>query len=145
MPASTDSLTFLHTALIDSRNGYEEAVKDAEGKGLTPLFRDMVALRDRDAAELGQHLKLLGVAVDESGSFMSSVHRAVINFRSIFTELDEGVLPGLVDGEERILGYYNDAMETTLPGSSENTTLIAQRRKLQSVLADMKDRSSVKA
>jgi Domain of unknown function (DUF2383) len=134
MPASTDSLTFLHTALIDSRNGYEEAVKDAEGKGLTPLFRDMVALRDRDAAELGQHLKLLGVAVD-----------AVINFRSIFTELDEGVLPGLVDGEERILGYYNDAMETTLPGSSENTTLIAQRRKLQSVLADMKDRSSVKA
>lgn len=145
MASYFDALTYLHTALIDSRNGYEEAVKEAEGKGLTPLFRDMVALRGRDAAELGQHLTQLGAAVDESGSFMSTVHRAVISFRSIFTELDESVLPGLIDGEERILGYYNDAIETTIPGSSENTTLISQRRKLQVVVADMKARSSVKA
>jgi uncharacterized protein (TIGR02284 family) len=145
MTSYLDALTYLHTSLIDSRNGYEEAVKDAQGKGLTPLFRDMVTLRDRDAAELGQHLKLLGAAVDESGSFMTTVHRAVISFRSVFTELDESVLPGLIDGEERIIGYYNDAIETTLPGSSENTTLIAQRRKLQSVVADMKARSSAAA
>ena len=39
MTEHADALKTLHTSLIDSRNGYEEALEDAEGKGLTPLFR----------------------------------------------------------------------------------------------------------
>ena len=47
-----DALTSLHTALIDSRNGYDEALKDAEGKGLVPLFREMSAPHSKHAADL---------------------------------------------------------------------------------------------
>ena len=36
-------LKSLHTAAIDARHGYEEALKDAEGHGMTPLFRDMIS------------------------------------------------------------------------------------------------------
>ena len=39
MSDAIDTLQSLHKSLVDSRHGYEEAVEDAEGKGLTPLFR----------------------------------------------------------------------------------------------------------
>jgi hypothetical protein len=39
-----DYLNSLHTGAIDARNGYQEALKDAVGKGMTPLFRNMMAL-----------------------------------------------------------------------------------------------------
>lgn len=37
----------LHTAAIDARNGYTEALEDAEGKGLTAVFQDMIQLHTR--------------------------------------------------------------------------------------------------
>ena len=140
-----DTLTSLHTALVDSRNGYEEALKDAEGKGLTPLFRDMIALRSRDAAELSRLLTALGAQADNEGSFMSTVHRTVISIRSVFSELDESILPGLIDGEERILGYYDEAFGTVLPGSEENAALMAQRTSLKTTVAAMKIRNVMAA
>ena len=42
-----DSLKSLHTALIDSRNGYQGALDDSKGKGLFSLFREMINLRNR--------------------------------------------------------------------------------------------------
>ena len=51
-----EALKGLRTSLIDSRNGYQEALDDAEGKGLTPLFRDMIALRSNDIDGLAPFL-----------------------------------------------------------------------------------------
>ena len=51
-----DHLKSLHTASIDARNGYQEALEDAEGRGLTSLFRDMIALHGGHAGELGAAL-----------------------------------------------------------------------------------------
>ncbi len=130
-----DSLKSLHTALVDSRIGYEEALKDSDGQGLTALFRDMIALRTKDAGELAQHLSRLGEPVDDNGSYMSTVHRAVISIRAAFSSLDESILPGLIDGEERIAGYYNETIDTAAPGSQELTALIAQRDNLEKIIS----------
>ncbi len=140
-----DDLKSLHTALIDSRNGYDEALKDAEGKGLTPLFQEMIALRTQHAEALKVHLIQLGAEANEEGSFMSTVHRAVISLRSVFTDLDEQILPGLIDGEERIIGYYDEAIETVQPGSRESATLVAQRSELKSKIAEMSRRKLMAA
>ena len=51
-----DHLKSLHTSAIDARNGYQEALKEADGKGMTPLFRDMIALHERHADELAREL-----------------------------------------------------------------------------------------
>ena len=51
-----EALKSLRTRVIDSRNGYQEALDDAEGKGLTPLFRDMIALRSNDIDGLAPFL-----------------------------------------------------------------------------------------
>ena len=69
-----DHLKTLHTAAIDARNGYHEALEDAGGqdkyKGMTPLFRDMVALHQRHAVlhqlriEYQLHMRLVDATRD---------------------------------------------------------------------------------
>ncbi len=101
-----DDLKTLHTHAIDARHGYEEALHDAEGRGMTPLFREMIALHTTNAGELASVLARFGELPDESGSFMSTVHRTIISLRSLFGGLDASVLPGLVDGEKRNVSAY---------------------------------------
>jgi uncharacterized protein (TIGR02284 family) len=132
-----DQLKSLHTASIDARNGYQEALEDAEGRGLTPLFRDMIAVHDRHASELGTALTAAGQKPDNGGSFMSTVHRTIMSVRSLFDGLDESVLPGLIDGEERNVGKYDDAMKLGFPASL-SSHLTTQRAELVEKIAAMK-------
>ena len=118
-----DALKSLHTALIDRRKGYEEALEAAEGRGLTPLFREMVAMRFEHADQLAGLLTAADEKVDDDGSFMAIVHRAVISVRSAVTGLDESILPGLIDGE-------------ALP--SDLDVLNAQRRAVDRKIENMK-------
>jgi len=37
-----DHLKSLQTSAIDARNGYQEALKQADGKGMTPLFHQTI-------------------------------------------------------------------------------------------------------
>ena len=141
MSEHMDALKSLHTALIDSRNGYQEALEDAEGKGLTPLFRDMITLRNHDADELAGHLTALGEKVDDDCSFMSTVHRTVISIRSVLTGLEESILPALIDGEGRILEYYDDALETAPARSAEHAVLVKQRETLMRKIGEMQRRN----
>lgn len=133
-----DELKSLHTALIDSCNGYDEALKDADGKGLTLFFSKMIALRRENAAALEKHLRAAGEEPDRDGSFMSTVHRTVIGVRSLFGDLDERILPGLIDGEERIKSYYDEAVKTAPAGSSEQQLLRKQLEELADIIAEMK-------
>ncbi len=71
---------------------------------------------------------------------MSTVHRAVISIRSVITGLDESVLPGLIDGEERIVGYYDEAIAESPDVSPEHGTLVKQRDVVRRKIAEMKQR-----
>ncbi len=106
-----EHLKTLHTHAIDARHGYEEALHDAEGRGLTPLFQDMIALHAKNADELAAELREAGQTADDKGSFMSSVHRTIMSVRSLFDGLGESVLPGLIDGETRNVSAYKDALQ----------------------------------
>ena len=139
-----EALKDLHTTLVDSRNGYEEALSDAEGKGLTSLFREMIALHDRHHGEIDACLRRAGETPDESGSFLSVVHRTIFKVRSILTGLDESVLPGLIDGEERIAARYDEALKAGPPADVAEI-LTAQRTALRQQIAEMealRDRAS---
>ncbi|MGQ0456981.1 MAG: ferritin-like domain-containing protein [Hyphomicrobium sp.] len=133
-----DALKALHTSLVDSRNGYDEAVKQSNGEGLEPLFRSMIELRDAASSELAQQLTSLGETPDADGSFMSTVHRTVIDIRSYVTGLDASVLPSLISGEERILASYDDALAKSAAGNPEHAALVEQRAKLIAKIDQMK-------
>ena len=53
---TTDALKKLHTAMLDTREGYEVAEKDAETPALKALFGQMIALRGKDHEEIHQAL-----------------------------------------------------------------------------------------
>jgi uncharacterized protein (TIGR02284 family) len=133
-----DALSSLHTKLVDSRNGYEEAIKDAGETGLVTLFEEMVALRRQAIAELEPLVVASGINPDEDGSFMSTVHRTVISVQSMLTDLDETVLPGFIDGEKRILGYYEDAIAAA--GDPDREVLLRQRADLLDRISEMERR-----
>lgn len=134
---TVDHLKSLHTGAIDARNGYQEALQDAEGKGMSPLFREMIALHQRHADALAGELGKAGVQADESGSFMSTIHKTIMDIRALFGGLDASVLPGLIDGEKRNVGGYDDALKTALPQASLAGLLTQQRADLIKKIVEM--------
>ena len=137
-----DHLRSLHTSAIDARNGYQEALEDAEGKGMTPLFRDMMALHEANAGELASELTKANELPDEKGSFMTVVHKTVMDVRSLFNGLDESVLPGLIDGEKRNVSKYNEALKPGAVPANLASLLIRQRDGLLKKIAFMEARTS---
>jgi uncharacterized protein (TIGR02284 family) len=134
---AADSLKKLHTALVDTRNGYEEAAKDAETPSIKAFFGEMVALKEKDHSELHAGLSKLGEKPDESGSFMSTVHKTVISVRSAVTGLGKNALSSFVMGEEQIVKEYDDALaETSTPEIT--AVLTRQKQTLLAKIAEMK-------
>lgn len=120
-------LKALHTSAIDARNGYQEALKDSAGSAMTPVFHEMTRLHDDHAAELARELVKANELPDDAGSFMTTIHKTIMDVRSIFNGLDESVLPGLIDGEKRNLSKYDEALKlANVPANI--TALLNQQR-----------------
>lgn len=135
------SLASLHIAAIDARNGYREAMREAEGKGLAPLFSELATLHEKHAATLARHLVELDQKPDNDGSFMTLVHKTIFDLRALFGGLDESVIPGLIDGEQRNVKKYDQALEE--PGyDAIQDTLRRHRGGLAAIVEKM---SSMKA
>ena len=132
-----DHLKALHTNAIDARNGYQEALKEADDKGMTPLFRDMIALHGRHADELAQELTRANEIPDEKGSFMTVIHETIMDVRSLFNGLDESVLPGLIDGEKRNVSKYDKAIEGANASPDVASLLNRQRENIAQSIAAM--------
>lgn len=137
-----DHLKSLHTSAIDARNGYQEALEDAEGRGLTPLFRDMITLHHTNAEELASLLHAAGEQADDSGSFMSVIHRTIMSVRSLFNGLDDSVLPGLIDGEKRNLAKYDEAMPAAAQAPEIAAKLEAQRARIREKIGLMEQQKA---
>ena len=125
-----DHLKSLHTAAIDARNGYQEALKDA-GKpdDLMGVFADMAALHQANADEI-KSLIAANEQPDEDGSFMSTIHRTIMDVRALFGGLDESVLTGLIDGEKRNLSHYDEALACAAGDSEVAAVLRGERDRI---------------
>ena len=137
-----DHLKSLHTSAIDARNGYREALKDARDNRMTPLFRDMIALHERNANELARELTKMNEIADEKGSFMTVIHETIMDVRSLFNGLDESVLPGLIDGEKRNVSKYDDALKDTRMPPNIAGILATQRDSIVGKLAAMESQQA---
>jgi len=145
MPELTERLTSLHTSLIDARSGYREGLKDAHGKGLMPLFAELIALHGDAADAIAALLAARGAPVDDTGSLMGTFDRAVMKITSLLTALDDKIIPSLVDGEHEVLHHYDLAIEAAAPDDPAVPVLIAQREALQRKVAEMLARSKAAA
>lgn len=135
----TDELKALHTALIDARNGYDEAIKDAQEPDLKAIFEKVRRLHAKAHEVVHQLLGNQGEKPDEAGSFMSTVHETVIGVRSAIIGLSRGSLSAFASGEEHTVGKY-DAAIGAAPQSA--AALTPHRSALQAALAEMKQMST---
>jgi uncharacterized protein (TIGR02284 family) len=132
-----DQLKSLHTRANDALHGYGEAMEQAEGHGMTPLFKDMIAIHTRNSDELAMDLRGMGERASDDGSFMSTVHRTIMDVRSFFGGLGQSVLPGLIDGEKRNVDSYNEVLKTLDLPVRLRERLVQQRVRLESSVSDM--------
>jgi uncharacterized protein (TIGR02284 family) len=111
MDTHAEALARLHTQVIDARNGYAEAVDLADSAEMIAIFRDLHDMHSSHAGPLAMAIIDRGGFPGTDGSFMSIVHKAVLNMRAAITGLESNVLPAIRDGEERILKAYDEALE----------------------------------
>jgi uncharacterized protein (TIGR02284 family) len=138
----TESLKSLHTTLIDAEKGYETAIADATAPDMKALFERLSALHARAHADVHAILLEKGERPDESGSFLSLVHKTVISVRSAVKGLDRSSLPSFADGEERILGAYDQAIADAGPADPAVATLRRDREALAAAVAEMKAKAA---
>ena len=79
---------------------------------------------------------------DEDGSFMTVVHKTIMDVRSLFNGLDESVLPGLIDGEKRNVAKYDEALELGELPANLASLLTRQRDGLLQKIAQMQTQSA---
>ena len=136
-----DTLRRLYTDAVDAMNGYTEALKDSDGNSIFELFDEMTECHRAAASQLAEELIRLGEEPADGGSFMSTVHRSIMKLRSLVGGLDGSVLPGLIDGEERNLVKYNEALESGELNASAVTIVASQREQLALAIARMRAES----
>jgi uncharacterized protein (TIGR02284 family) len=134
----TTSLKSLHTALIDAEEGYDTAVRDADGPEMRAVFEELRTLHQEAHADVHAMLVGNGEQPDETGSFMSMVHKTVVSVRAALTGLDRPSLTSFASGEERILNDYDAAIEESRGDAPVVDRLRRHRDALQEVVSRMK-------
>jgi uncharacterized protein (TIGR02284 family) len=133
-----ETLRRLHTGALDAMNGYAEALKDGDSQSWFALFAEMKDWHQNAASELASEMTSLGETPSNEGSFMSTVHKSIMKVRSLVGGLDASVLPGLIDGEERNLTKYDEAIASGGLQTSAMSVVEKQRRELGLAIARMR-------
>ena len=145
MSKTEDALQSLYTRLIDSRDGYQQALETSEDHTYAHIFRDMIARRERNAAELRQYLSKRGHEMDDDGSMLAAAHRAFLQLKSMLGNTDEQVMEEVVRGERELLDAYNDAIEPATGNDPEFAFLTEQYNSLQQKVAELEAMTQRKA
>jgi uncharacterized protein (TIGR02284 family) len=140
--AANEALKSLHTSLVDAQKGYDEAIKDAQAPEMASFFEKMSALHLRAHEEVDAILLERGEIPDESGSFMSMVHKTVISVRSAITGLDRSSLSSFADGEKRLVGLYDEAIAENRDDAATVAELQQSRSELLGMIAQMEAKAA---
>ncbi len=132
MPEVAETISSLHTQLVDAVKGYEEAQELAKRDPIGGLCGELRGVHLKHAHELAGLLLENGHRPDADGSYMSLIHKTVLNVRFAITADEASILPGLRDGEKRIVASYDDALrEAEVPGSglAAHAKVLSRQRK----------------
>lgn len=120
----------LKVAMDDALEGYGTMLDKAE-----PSFRPTVTTlieRHRSArSDIEALLRERGADDGKDGSFMGAVHKTVVTVRAAVDDPDGDWIPGIVDGEERNLGKYDEAIAAAESDPALLATLRKHRQELE--------------
>lgn len=117
-------LNSLAETVLDSIDGYEEALKDAGTAGYADIFRTGANERRQVASDLQAEVRRLGGNPESDGSFLAQAHRVFTNLRDSLTGGDKGVVDEVERGEDFIKGKFQRALDDReLSGPSRDLVL----------------------
>ncbi|UWQ21306.1 PA2169 family four-helix-bundle protein [Jannaschia sp. W003] len=141
-----DALKTLFTRLIDSREGYRDAVDHVESATIKGIFTEFMQRRDRDASELRQYLVREGHTLDEDGSILAAAHRTFMDLKDKVTGSEDAATLGeVVRGEKTLLEAYETAIEEAGGTSPEYQFLVEQHASLKSAIQQLETRKDLAA
>ena len=79
-----------------------------------------------------------GEKPDESGSFMTTVHKTMTSARSAVTGINANALSPFISGEESIFEEYDEAIKEASADSATRDMLTGRRSGLSAQIAEMK-------
>lgn len=141
-----DALKTLLTRLIDSREGYREAMDDVTSTQIKGVFEDFLSRRDRNASELRAYLTKEGHSVDDDGSILAAAHRTFMNLKDKVTSSDDAaVLSEIVRGEKALLEAYDTAIAEAGGADPEYAFLTEQHASLKTAIQQLETRQDLAA
>ena len=141
MTDRTDALHTLLTRLLDSHAGYEDAIDHVESPALKSTMTELMARRQRNAAEVRSYLERAGETVDSDTSLLADAHRVFLGLKDAVTGSDDAtVLAEVVRGEKTLRDAYDAAITAAGGHDPEFDFLVEQHRSLDAVIGEMEQR-----
>jgi uncharacterized protein (TIGR02284 family) len=134
-----EDIETLRTRLIDASSGYDEGADLAEQPDIIALFISLRDMHDRHALQLSVMLAERGVEGDDDESFLAMVHKSILTIRSLVTGLDQNVINGIIDGEERIAALYDKVLGDLMNDHPLRMTLAQQRAEIGTRITEMQE------
>ena len=132
----------LHTTIVDAVHGYKTMLERAEPE-FKPVVQSLIDLHTQQANTITTMLTSRGVEPDTDGSFMVYVHDAIISIRSWFDDVDKSMIPAILDGEDKILKQYDEAIDEFLDTPQVTDVLSRQRTALSNMLRTLRSEAVI--
>lgn len=126
----------LKVAMDDALEGYEKMLEKAEAS-FKPTVSALLEQHRSAREDLDTLLRDRGARVDQDGSFMGAVHKTVVTLRSVVDDPDGDWIPGILDGEERNLGKFDDAIAESAEDPAMQAVLRGHREALARCVASL--------
>ena len=104
-------LNSLVATVIDSADGYENAISATDVSRFSDFFRRRGAERRQLTGELQAQVRALGGTPEDDGTVLASAHRMFTNLRNSIAGGDKAVIDEVEAGEDHIKAKFEDALE----------------------------------
>ena len=144
--ADKSALKTLYTRLIDSRDGYEQAIERSDSEAHKSLFRDLHERRTRNASQVRTYIAQQGEEMDDDGSLLAAAHRTFLSLKDSVTGAgDEAVLEEVIRGEETLLSAYDEAIGDAAGSDPEYAFVVQQHNELKAKIEELRGREKLAA
>lgn len=104
-------LNGLIETVIDSADGYENAIADTQTSRFSEIFQRRGAERRQLTTELQSQVRALGGTPEDDGTLLASAHRMFTNLRNRVAGGDKAVIDEVEAGEDHIKAKFEEALE----------------------------------
>ena len=135
------ALARVHARVSNVISGYDEAARRGASRSVR-LASATADLHRRHRRGLDGMLASRGCEPSPDGSFMALVQEGAIRLRDWVDDLDEDLPARIRRTEERVLGFYDEAIDALRDSGPERAALVVQRGELAAHLARIERRAA---